>query len=130
MKNNIVKLIRYLYYLSLIVLFILYLFPGSIIGYIFYGNLTKQPNLIDNPFGTSINHFFYFFYLTILASFFITEKKKLISFSFILFISIFLEIFHFIIPNRSFELKDLIANISGVLLVFIFLRIFKWRKIY
>ena len=67
MKNNVLKLIEYLYYLSLIALFILYLFPGSLMGYLLYGNLGKQPNLVDNPIGTSINHLFFFMYLTALA---------------------------------------------------------------
>ena len=61
MKNNFFKLAEYLYYLSLAVLLILYLFPGSLIGYLLYGNLGQQPNLITNPIGTSINHLFFFY---------------------------------------------------------------------
>ena len=49
MKNNILKFVVYLYYLTLIVLLILYLFPGSIIGYFIYGNFGTQPNLLKNP---------------------------------------------------------------------------------
>ena len=45
MKNNIFEVIKYTYYLSLIVLLILYLFPGSLIGFFLYGDLGKQPNL-------------------------------------------------------------------------------------
>ena len=56
MKNTIFKLTEYVYYFSLIVLLILYLFPGSLIGYFLYDNLGQQPNLITNPIGTSINH--------------------------------------------------------------------------
>ena len=33
--------------------------------YLLYGDLSKQPSFINNPIGTSINHFFYFFYLAI-----------------------------------------------------------------
>ena len=62
MKNNILKSIMYLYYLSLVVLLIIYLYPGSIIGYLLYGDLGKQPNFVNNPMGTSINHFFYFYF--------------------------------------------------------------------
>jgi glycopeptide antibiotics resistance protein len=40
-------------------------------------------------------------------------------------ISIFLEIFHFIIPNRAFEAYDLTANMTGVILVFLIKKIFK-----
>ena len=56
MKNTIFEVIKYTYYLSLIVLLILYLFPGSLIGFLLYSDLGKQPNLISNPIGTSINH--------------------------------------------------------------------------
>ena len=58
MKNHILQFIIYLYYLSLVVLLIIYLFPGSIIGYLLYGDLSKEPILVNNPIGTSINHFF------------------------------------------------------------------------
>ena len=62
-----IRIIRYLYYFSLLGLLILYLFPGSLIGYFFYGDLGKQPDLIPNPLGSSINHALAFLYLTILG---------------------------------------------------------------
>ena len=119
MKNLILKFTIYLYYLSLIVLLILYLFPGSIIGYLLYGDLGTQPNLIKNPIGTSINHFLYFLFLAFLGSIFNSNKKKFInSFFFLLTLSIILELLHFIIPNRAFELNDVIANSAGVACVY------------
>ena len=66
MKNNVLKMIKYLYYFSLIALLILYLFPGSLIGYLLYGDLGKQPDFIPNPIGTSINHLLAFLYLSML----------------------------------------------------------------
>ena len=78
MKNNTLKFTIYLYYLSLIVVLILYLYPGSIIGYFLYGDLGTQPNLVENPVGTSINHFFYFFFLTFLGSIYSLNKKNLL----------------------------------------------------
>ena len=74
MKNNFFKLVKYLYYFFLAVLFALYLFPGSLIGYFLYGNLGLQPVLINNPIGTSINHLLFFMFLSILASICSTEK--------------------------------------------------------
>ena len=67
MKNNVLKLIKYLYYFSLLLLFILYLFPGSLIGYILYGDFGRQPDFIRNPIGTSINHALAFLYLSMLS---------------------------------------------------------------
>ena len=119
MKNNILKSFIYLYYLSLLVLFIIYLFPGSIIGYFLYGNINKQPSFVSNPIGTSINHFFYFTYLTFLGLIYSLSKKKFInSFLFLFVLSILLELLHFFIPNRAFELNDLLSNIMGILIIF------------
>ena len=115
MKNTIFKLLEYLYYFSLVSLFILYLFPGSLIGYFLYGNMAQQPNLIPNPIGTSINHLISFIYLSTLASIVrVREKKFINSFHFLLIISIALEILHYFIPNRAFEYYDLFANFIGV----------------
>ena len=100
MKNTIFKLAEYFYYFSLLVLLILYLFPGSLIGYFLYGNLGQQPNLISNPIGTSINHLIFFSYITILAiTVRLRAKNILTNYRFILFISCVLEISHLIIPN-------------------------------
>ena len=118
MKNTKLKLIEYVYYFSFIVLLILYLFPGSLIGYLLYGNLGKQPDFIPNPIGTSINHLIYFSYITVLAILIRPQVKNIFTdYKVILVISIILEIFHLIIPNRAFEFLDLTANFIGVVLV-------------
>ena len=118
MKNIFLKFIEYLCYLSFIVLFILYLYPGSLIGYFLYGDLGKQPDLIDNPIGTSINHFFSFMFLTTRAVICNLKKKRILTnIYFIFFVSIFLEVLHYVIPNRAFEFYDLLANVAGVLVI-------------
>ena len=95
MKNTIFKLTENVYYISLIVLLILYLFPGSLIGYFLYGNLDQQPNLLANPIGTSINHLIFFSYITILATIIRSKVKNIFtSYKVILFISCILEILH------------------------------------
>ena len=129
MKNTIFKLTEYVYYLSLFVLLILYLFPGSLIGYFLHGNLSQQPNLITNPIGTSINHLIFFSYITTLAIIVSLRVKNIFtSYKVIFFISCILEILHLIVPNRAFELYDLIANIAGVVIVLLFNRFIKWQK--
>ena len=126
MKNNVLKLIEYLYYFSLAVLLVLYLFPGSLIGHLLYGDLGKQPNLVDNPIGTSINHFLCFMYLSALAVICNLKQTQIFTnFYFIIFISIFLEVSHFIIPNRAFEFYDLFANVVGVLMIFLLRKLIK-----
>ena len=129
MKNTIFKLTEYVYYFSLLVLLILYLFPGSLIGYFLYGNLGQQPNLLINPIGTSINHLIFFSYITVLAIIVRLRIKKIYTnYLFILFISCVLEIFHFIVPNRAFELNDLLANFTGVVIILLINSFIKWRK--
>ena len=129
MKNTIFSTLKYLFYFSFIILLILYLFPGSLIGYFLYGNFGKQPDLISNPIGTSINHLVFFFYLSILAFIDRRNRKKFInSFSFLFFISIILELLHYFIPNRAFELRDLYANGLGVILAYLMLKIFRKIK--
>ena len=131
MKNTIFKLTQYGYYFLLIILLIIYLFPGSLIGYFFYGNLSQQPNLVATPIGTSINHLFVFTLITILALITRLRVKTFFnSFKFILFISCILEILHLIIPNRAFEFYDLIANILGVVIVISIKNFIKWAKLF
>ena len=129
MKNNIFEVIKYTYYLSFIALLILYLFPGSLISFFLYNDFGKQPTLISNPFGNSINHLIFFFYLSILGLFTHIKFKKLIySFHFLFCISILFELSHLIIPNRAFEINDLFCNNIGVVSAFFVFNLFKKFK--
>ena len=128
-----IRIVRYLYNFSLTGLLILYLFPGSLIGYFLYGDLGKQPDMIPNPMGTSINHALAFFYLTtigLISYLNQTSFNKILIF--LITLSLFLELSHLFIPNRSFETLDLFANLLGTFLgiVIIFLyKKFKYGKI-
>ena len=129
MKNNVLKLIKYLYYFSLIALLILYLFPGSLIGYLFYGDYGKQPDLIPNPIGTSINHALAFFYLSILGLIsYMRDKSFNQTAIFLISLSIILELSHYFIPNRSFEFLDLFGNLIGTLIAMIVIISYKKYK--
>ena len=55
-------------------------------------------------------------------------KNIFSSYKVILFMSFILEILHLIVPNRAFELYDLIANIIGVVIVLLINSFIKWRK--
>ena len=130
MKNTIFNLLEFSYYFSLVILFILYLFPGSLIGYFLYEHLAQQPDLISNPIGTSINHLIFFICLSSLAFITRVRKKKFInSFQFLLFISILLEILHYFIPNRAFEYLDLSANFIGVTFTYLLIQLILKIKI-
>ena len=129
MENNVLKMIKYLYYFSLIVLLILYLFPGSLIGYLLYGDFGKQPDLIPNPIGTSINHALAFLYLSMLCLINHMRDKGFNQTAFFLIsLSIILELSHYFIPNRSFEFLDLFANLLGTLLAILIIVFYKKYK--
>jgi len=130
MKNTIFKLLEYSYYFLLLILFILYLFPGSLIGYLLYGNLGQQPNLISNPIGTSINHLIFFFCLTSLGLVVRSKYQNFLnSFIFLFSISILLELAHWLIPNRAFEYYDLFANSMGIVTAYLLINTFLKLKI-
>ena len=124
-----IRIVRYLYYFSLGSLLILYLFPGSLIGYFFYGDLGKQPDMIPNPMGTSINHALAFFYLTtigLISYLNQTSFNKILIF--LVTLSLFLELSHLFIPNRSFESLDLFANLLGTFLAIVIIFLYKKFK--
>ena len=98
-------------------LIIFYLFPGSLIGWLLFGNLSKQPQ-ITRDFIISSNHFYTFLFLTIIGflTFVKSHQVKPLTL-YLIFLSIILELLHFLIPNRSFEWSDLFGNILGVIVV-------------
>ena len=132
MENNFFKMIKYLYYFSLILLLILYFFPGSLIGYILYGDFGRQPDFIRNPIGTSINHTLAFLYLSMLSLIsYMRDRRLNQNIIFLISLSIILELSHYFIPNRSFEFLDLFANLFGTLIaIFVIIYLKKRKKLY
>ena len=111
------------FYSSNIILIILYLFPGSIFGCFLYNDCYIQPQ-ITRDFIISSNHVYAFVLLSGLGVFSFHNTKKINFLIFYLFLlSIFLELFHIIIPNRGFEMSDLFGNIVGVILVILIYKI-------
>ena len=124
-----ISIVRYLYYFSLLGLLILYLFPGSLIGFFFYSDFSRQPDMIPNPLGTSINHALAFFYLTILGliSFF-NQRNFIKILIFLISLSLFLELSHLVVPNRSFQSLDLFANLLGTSIATAIILLYKKLK--
>ena len=117
--KKIFLLIKTAFHISNIGLILLYLYPGSIFGWIVYGDRQRQPQLTSDFLIFSSNHVYAFVVLSLLGLLSYYENKIKILFLYLFFISIFLELCHILIPQRSFEYKDLIGNFLGVLLVFI-----------
>ena len=114
-----IKFLKFIFHISTLFLIIISLYPGSLFGYLFYGDWGKQPNIITNPFGTTINHFIYYVYVSLLGFFLYLRNNNFQKLVYgLFFLSAILEGFHFIIPNRSFQLADLVGNILGVLVAY------------
>ena len=123
--SNIFKII--FHFLNIILIFF-YLFPGSILGWLFYKDLTKQPQLTDDFISISSNHFYAFFVLSITGIFSYLKHKKLnLLIKYLLLLSVILELFHLLLPQRAFELSDLFGNILGVMVAIIIYKI--WKKL-
>ena len=106
-----------------LILIIFYLYPGSLLGFFLYNDSSIQPQ-ITRDFLISSNHFYAFVILSIsgiIAYNKTTRINVLITYLFLL--SIILEFFHIIIPNRNFELSDLFGNFLGVVLIISFYKI-------
>ena len=98
-------------------LIIFYLFPGSLIGWLIFGNLDKQPQ-ITRDFIISSNHFYTFLFLSIIGFLTFVKSHQIKRLTlYLIFLSIILELLHFLIPNRSFEWSDLFGNFLGVVVV-------------
>ena len=121
-------LTRVIFHISNILLIALYLYPGSIMGWLLYGNIQKQPQITSDYVLFSSNHIYAFLILSILGLFSYYSKNIKILFLYLFFISIFLELLHYVIPQISFEFKDLFGNFFGVLIIFLVFNIYKFFK--
>ena len=120
-----IRILVSIFHISILFLIVISLWPGSLLGYLFYGDWGQQPDLIQNPFGTTINHFLYYLYVSLLGFYVYlkTENFKKLVYG-LFFLSVILELLHYIIPNRSFQLGDLIGNILGVIVAYFIIKIY------
>ena len=110
------KNISFFYCVNIFLIF-LYLFPGSVIGHILYGNKKIQPQITPD-FIISSNHFYVFVLVSIIGFLtFIKENQVKILIIYLFLISLVLELLHLIIPHRTFQWSDLFGNLIGVVVV-------------
>ena len=121
-------MIKIIFHLLNIIFIFLYVYPGSLLGFLIYKDISKQPKLTSDFFALSSNHVYAFLLLSSFGLISYFKNFKIIIFYLIL-ISIILELLHLIIPNRSFQFSDLFGNIAGVLVSIFILIVFNfWRK--
>ena len=121
------KFIKISFYISNLVLLIFYLFPGSILGCFLYNDCKIQPQLTRDFIIFSSNHIYTFLIFSFLGILSFRKNLKIISY-YLFSTSVFLELMHYIIPNRSFELADLLGNVLGVILSLILYKLLKLRS--
>ena len=107
---------KVIFYIINILLIILYLYPGSLLGWIIYDNKSIQPQITPD-FVISSNHFYVFVLISIIGFLTFANSNKNILLLYLIFLSITLEIFHLFIPERTFQWSDLFGNLLGVIVV-------------
>jgi hypothetical protein len=106
-----------------LILIIFYLYPGSIFGYLLYGDSSLHSQ-ITRDFIISSNHLYIFIILSALGIIAYQDTRKIKIVTIYLFLlSIVLELAHIVIPVRAFEWTDLFGNIVGVIFVIIIYKI-------
>jgi len=121
-------MIKKIFHILNIIFIFIYIYPGSIIGFLIYKDFNKQPQ-ITADFIVSSNHVYIFALLSILGFMNYYKNHKYLIISYLFLIAIFLELLHMTIPNRSFQFSDLFGNIVGILLsLLIFILYNFWRK--
>ncbi len=121
------KFLKASFYISNLILFIFYLYPGSIFGCFLYNDCNIQPQLTRNFIFFSSNHLYVFLIFSFLGILSFSKYVKIISY-YLFSVSIFLELMHNIIPNRSFELSDLLGNVLGVIISLILYKLIILRR--
>ena len=108
---------KFIFYFINFFFIFLYLFPGSLLGWFFFGDKKIQPQITPD-FIVSSNHFYVFALISLVGflSFIKLEHKKYLMI-YLIILSIILEILHLVIPERSFQWSDLFGNLLGVILV-------------
>ena len=116
---------KYIFYISNAVLIFLYVFPGSLIGCYLYNDCQLQPQ-ITGDFLISSNHLYAFFLLSVIGYFtFLNSSRLNFLIIYLILLSVILELFHLVIPMRSFEFSDLFGNLFGVVILIIINFIYK-----
>ena len=116
---------KFIFYLCNFILIILYLFPGSLLGCYIYNDCKIQPQITAN-YIVSTNHLYAFVPFSVVGYLTFNKSSQFILLTFyLIFLSIILEILHYVIPERSFEIPDLFGNLIGVIIITIIIYFFK-----
>ena len=116
---------KFIFYLFNFFLILLYLYPGSLLGCFLYDDCKLQPQ-ITADFIISTNHLYAFVLFSVVSYLTFNESSQFILLTFyLIFLSITLEMLHYVIPERSFEIPDLFGNLAGVIIAIIIFYFFR-----
>ena len=122
---NVFSKYKFIFYLFNFFLILIYLYPGSLLGCFLYDDCKLQPQ-ITVDFIISTNHLYAFVLFSVISYLTFNKSSQFIFItSYLLFLSIILEILHYVIPDRSFEISDLFGNLIGVTVIIIIIYFFK-----
>ena len=125
-----ISYLKKLFHILTLLLIILSLYPGSILGFLLYGDFRLQPQFTKDFSYISSQHLYIYLLVSALGFFsYLRDKKFKLVVIYLFFLSIILEVTHLVIAERSFQIKDLTGNILGVLIAYTIVLIYKfWRK--
>ena len=125
-----ISYLRILFHILILLLIILSLYPGSILGFLLYGDFRLQPQFTKDFLYISSQHLYVYLLVSTLGFFsYLRDEKFNLVVIYLFFLSIILEVTHLVISERSFQIGDLTGNILGVLIAYTIVLIYKfWRK--
>ena len=128
--DRLISYLKILFHILVLLLIIFSLYPGSILGFVIYGDFKLQPKFTENFFNISSNHFYIYAAISFLGFFsYLRDNKFKLIVIYLFFLSVILELLQLPIPERSFQISDLIGNVLGVSVIYIFILIYKfWKK--
>ena len=125
-----ISYLRILFHILTLLLIILSLYPGSILGFLLYGDFRLQPQIAKDFLYISSQHLYVYLFISLLGFLsYLRDRKFKLVVIYLFFLSIILEVSHLVISERSFQISDLAGNILGVLIAYIVVLIYKfWKK--
>ena len=125
-----ISYLRILFHILTLLLIIFLLYPGSILGFLLYGDFRLQPQVTKDFLYISSQHLYVYLLVSALGFFsYLRDKKFNLVVIYLFFLSIILEVTHLVISERTLQTEDLTGNILGVLIAYTIVLIYKfWRK--
>ena len=125
-----ISYLKKLFHILILILIIHSLYPGSILGFLLYGDFRLQPQFTKDFLYISSQHLYVFLLVSAFGFFsYLGDEKFNLVVIYLFFLSIILEVSHLVISERSFQIPDLLGNILGVLIAYTIVLIYKfWRK--